>query len=225
MPKEGETMYDEIRLDDVSTDQMATAEKFLTRNGIQGFNGDTGSLQGECFKAEYRYDRDASTLTVIPAELPEAFRTLPGDAVSPAFRALATSILSRRLGDYGVYDYVTPTIDNQSKGVLDFSTTDPTNGTIAITTNRYEVGTKAEAFQAKSTKLSGVGVGGTCTYTLAGAQTTLVITYFLNTIFTHTFTVGLQGINASRYATTTTGTDPYSSGYTYLQPTITITKN
>ena len=213
-----------ITLDGVTPEQMENAGKYLELNRVTGFSGNSGALVGDCFKAEYSYDPASGILVVTPSELPHAFRKAPAAAVAPAFTGLVRNALLGRPSKYGVYDYVYPTITNQSGGTLTYSTSDATNGTISITNSKIANGSSLEAFEADSSKLSGTGVGGSCIYTLADGQTTLSITYFLNTIYTHTFTVGLQGGNAARYTATATGTDPTLDGYTYLNPTVTLAK-
>ncbi|CAG9257795.1 hypothetical protein [Paraburkholderia unamae] len=213
-----------IKLEGVTPEQMAHVARYLERSGVKGFSGNAGALAGDCFKADYRYEPESGILVITPSELPHAFRKAPAGVAAPAFAGLVRNVLTGRPSKYGVYDYVYPTIDNQSGGTLTYSTSDPSNGTIEIKKNKIESGSSVEAFEADSTKLSGTGVGGTCTYTLADGQTTLVITYFLNTKFTHTFTVGLSGGNAARYTATATNTDPSVDGYTYLNPTVTLAK-
>jgi hypothetical protein len=212
-----------IKLEGVTQEQMKNAATYLERSGVRGFEGNAGSLAGDCFKAEYSFD-PASVLVITPSELPHAFRKAPAAAVAPAFAGLVRNVLTGRPSKYGVYDYVYPTIDNQSGGTLTYSSSDASNGTIEIKNSKINNAASLEAFEADSTKLSGTGVGGKCTYTLADGQTTLEITYFLNTKFTHTFTVGLNGANAPRYSATATNTEPSVDGYTYLNPTVTLTK-
>ncbi len=218
-------MNESIEIAGVTAKHMEIIGTFLTRSGVVGFSGDEGSVTGDCFAAEYRYDAASGVLVVRPSRLPEAFEKAPAAAVAPAFQTLVRSIMvGRKPNNYGVYDYVIPNIDNESGGMITYSSSSPTNGTISISNNKIPTGGPQEAFEADSTKLSGTGVGGTCNYTLADGQTVLAITYFLNTIYTHTFTAGLQGGNAARYQTATASTDPVLDGYTYLTPTITLTK-
>jgi hypothetical protein len=217
-------MTEMIKIDGVTAEQMEAAGKYLARSGVEGFNGHSGSVRGECFAAEYEFDPSTGVLTVHPSELPHAFRKAPEAAVAPAFSRLVQSVLVGLPNKYGVYDYVLPTITNNSGGVLTYSSSNASNGTIQITNNRIAAGSSVQAFEADSTKLSGTGVGGTCVYQLADGQTTLQIAYFLNTIYTHTFTAGLQGGNAARYTTTLSNTDPKLDGYTYLTPTVTLAK-
>jgi hypothetical protein len=214
-----------IEIEGVTADQMATAGRYLERNGVKGYDGHSGSVRGDCFAADYEYDPASGKLVVTASELPHAFRQAPPEAVVPGFRTLAQAVLLGRPNKYGVYDYVYPTITNNSGSLLTYSSSNPTNGTIEITNTKIANGQSLQAFEADSSKLSGTGVGGTCAYTFADGQTTLQITYFLNTIWTHTFTPGLQGGNAARYTATATNTDPTLDGYTYLNPTITVTKS
>jgi hypothetical protein len=217
-------MSDIVKIEGVTADQMAAAEKYLARSGVEGFDGHSGSVRGECFAADYDFDPSTGVLTVTPSELPHAFRQAPEATVAPAFRSLVQAVLVGLPNKYGVYDYVIPTITNNSGGILTYSSSNATNGTIEITNTKIASGSSVQAFEADSSKLSGTGVGGTCVYTLADGQTTLQIAYFLNTIYTHTFTAGLQGGNAARYSTSLSGTDPSLSGYTYLTPTVTLSK-
>jgi hypothetical protein len=216
----------EIEIADVTPERMEKIGRFLKRSGVTGFSGDQGTVKGDCFAAEYRYDPAARLLVVQVSRLPEAFQKAPEAAVIPAFQGLVRHVMvGRKPNNYGVYDYVIPNIDNQSGGTITYSSSDPTNGTISISNSKITSGSGSqEAFEADSSKLSGTGVGGTCNYTLADGQTVLAITYFLNTIYTHTFTVGLQGANAARYQVSTTDTNPSLDGYTYLTPTTTLAK-
>ncbi|MEO6500434.1 MAG: hypothetical protein ABIQ09_00810 [Jatrophihabitantaceae bacterium] len=208
----------------MTAEQMAAAGEYLARSGVEGFAGHSGAVRGDCFAAEYAFDPSTGVLTVNPSELPHAFRTAPQATVAPAFGALIKAALQGLPGKYGVYDYVIPTIVNNSGGILTYSTSNATNGTIDITTSKIATGVTAQAFEADSSKLSGTGVGGTCVYTLSDGQTTLNIDYFLNTMYTHTFNAGLLGGNAGKYTATKSNTDPTVDGYTYLTPTVTLTK-
>lgn len=223
-------MKDSIEIKDITPAQMEKLARFLAGSDVTGYSGDKGAVKGNCFAAEYNYDPATGVLVVRASELPEAFRKAPAAAVAPAFERLVRSIAHAGLMDsrypnkYGVYDYVVPNIDNESGGTITYSNSNPTNGTISISNTKIDTGQTQEAFEADSAKLSGTGVGGTCEYTLADGQTVLTITYFLNTIYTHTFTAGLSGFNAARYSTSLANTDPTLSGYTYLTPTITLSK-
>ncbi len=214
-----------IEIEGVTADQMATAGRYLERSGVKGYHGHSGSVRGDCFAADYEFDPASGRLVVTASELPHAFRQAPPEAVVPAFSTLAKAVLLGRPSKYGVYDYVYPTITNNSGSLLTYSSSNASNGTISITNNKIATGQSLEAFEADSSKLSGTGVGGTCAYTFADGQTTLQISYFLNTIYTHTFTAGLQGGNAARYTVALSNTDPVLDGYTYLNPTITVTKS
>jgi hypothetical protein len=217
-------MSEPIKIEDVTADQLAVAGEYLARSGVQGFSGHAGSVRGDCFAADYAFDPSTGVLTVTPSELPHAFRQAPEGAAAPAFRSLVQAVLVGLPSKYGVYDYVLPTITNNSGGVLTYTTSNPTNGTIEITNSKIGNGSSLQAFEADSTKLSGTGVGGTCVYTLPD-NTTLQLTYFLNTIWTWTFTAGLQGPGSAKYTTAVTGNSPSLDGYTYLTPTVTLTKS
>jgi hypothetical protein len=221
-----------IEITDVGAPDIERIASFLERNGISGFSGNEGTVKGECFTAEYRYDPAAKLLVVQSSEPPEAIRKAPPAIAALTFKRLIQSVMTGRMmttntnkpNRYGIYDYVIPDITNNSGGTITYSGSNPTNGTISISNNKIDTGNTKEAFEADSSKLSGTGVGGTCDYTLADGQTVLTITYFLNTIYTHTFTAGLSGFNAPRYSTSLSGTDPTLDGYTYLNPTITLSR-
>src|SRR3978361_831976 len=82
------TMTEMIKIDGVTAEQMEAAGKYLARSGVEGFNGHSGSVRGECFAAEYEFDPSTGVLTVHPSELPHAFRKAPEAAVAPAFSRL-----------------------------------------------------------------------------------------------------------------------------------------
>jgi hypothetical protein len=221
-------VFESIQFDGVTSAHMARVAEYLARNGVEGFGNHVGSVKGECFGADYEFDTATGVLSVTPTELPTALHNAPEDAALPAFRTLVQSVLQGsdvnplRPDKYGVYDYVVPTIDNNSGGEMTFSTSSPTAGTIEMGQAKLSNGASYRAFEADSSKLSALGVGGTVTYMLPDGQTMLDITYFLNTIFTHTFTVGLRGQNADRFACPYYDVKPVLEGYTYLTPTVKV---
>jgi hypothetical protein len=216
--------------------QGVTAEEFehareVFAGSISGIEGDAGTATGEATKLDYEYDRASGLVRMTVHAFPTNLEKLPNHIASRALRqvlarAFTTAAVeagdARKPNHYGVYDYVIPTLTNNTRNDLQFSSQALTNGTLYSYTGTIASGANGELFEADSSKLSGTGVGGEVIYQLSDG-TPLKIDFFLNTIWTHTFTAGFSGGNAGRYKTPDVGnTDPSLDGYTYLNPTITI---
>jgi hypothetical protein len=216
-----------IQIPNISSAEMKKIARYIAMADLTGFEGHEGVITGDCVQIRFRHHASAKTLELQAVALPADLRGLPAPMAHAALKQLVHRVLA--LGDdhpsrYGVYNYVIPTINNTSGGVLTFSSSNLSHGTIRDVAQSIANGASGtEMFEADSAKLSGVGTGGTVVYTLADGVTTLNIDWFLNTIYTSSFNPGLAGGNAARYSVSASNTDPVVSGYTYMNPVITLT--
>ena len=225
----------------VSGENLAMLKTFLQQNGCEGFDENSGTVQGRCLGFDFKYEPSSHTLELVPKSLPKNLASLPEDighaaaytmlsnvmglegANRPMTEMLTASTYPSPPSRYGVYDYVIPFITNTTGEAFHFSSQTMAHGTIF--SNVETVAANAlviELFEADSAKLSGYGVGGRIVYQWADNATDVNIDFFLNTIFTHTFTVGFSGPNAANMVGVITENSPVLSGYTYLDPKITI---
>jgi len=234
-----------LNFKNVSETQMGNLKTYLTHNNATGFEGNSGTVKvkGNCLEFGFDFNPESKILEIDPKTYPENLAKL-----SPEIRnKVASRLISNVMGGsgainplvlassngypshpskYGVYDYVIPYIVNNSGLDFTFSAQSMDHGSISsnLSTVPNTASTESvELFEADSTKLSGVGVGGTVTYQWGDGQTVISIQFFLNTMFTHSFTVGATGPAASKLTIVVTKNSPVVSGYTYLDPVITIT--
>lgn len=222
-------MSELVRISDVTPEQLAATSAYLDSRGVTGLDGPSGTLSGPGIDGTYSLDAQG-VLTVELENHPAGFANIAEEQRPERFEALVRAVLAdpgtlgKRPNHPGVYNYVLPTIDNQSGSILTYSSSNLPHGTISITTQRYEVGDKAQAFEADSTGGSGLGVEGSAVYTVGSGAPLLTLTFWLNGNAEHSFTAGLTGGNAYLYSVSYTGTDPHVDSYTYLEPTVTITR-
>ena len=230
---------DTTKFNNVTPENFSRLKTYLQNNDCTGLDGNEGTAVGSCLRLGYKFDPSAKTLDLDAEALPENLQSLPdAKRVAAGHRLLAnvmglngpaTLILAAddttypyHPGRYGVYDYVIPYVTNQTGHIFSFKNQTMTNGTL----ESHEATIAADAsefmlFEADSSKLSGVGVGGDVTYIWKDNVTVMTISFFLNTIYTHTFTVGFS---TTTLTSTITDDSPVLSGYTYLDPKIVITK-
>lgn len=237
----GADAMDTTRFENVTPENFDRLKAYLQKNDCSGLDGNEGTAIGHCLKLGYRFEPAEATLDLSAESLPENLRQLPSDmrvragskllstvmGLGGPARSIAldsTSSYPNQPSRYGVYDYVIPYVTNQSGHPFTFKDQSLTNGTlysyepaIAVDASVFQI------FEADSAKLSGVGVGGTVEYVWADNTTVMTISFFLNTVFTHTFTVGFS-TNALK-VTSLTNTDPNLDGYTYLDPKITVARS
>jgi len=229
---------DRTKFDKVTSEHFARLKTYLKENGCTGLNGNDGMALGQCLKLGYRFDPDAGTLDIKAESLPENLASLPEDKRVAAGHRLLANVMGMngpskiilatpdsypsKPNRYGVYDYVIPYVTNESGFPFSFKSQSMEHGTLH--SHVPTIGADAselEVFEADSSKLSGLGVGGTVKYIWKDNTTVMSIEFFLNTIYTHTFTVGFS---TTTLTASVTGDDPELDGYTYLDPKITITK-
>lgn len=230
MARVNETDIGQYEIHGVSQEELESARRFLG-GGLTGIDEDSGTAVGASTRIDYDYDRTSGLLRLTVSAYPANLVDIPPHIASRALKRVlhraftapdAASVGASKPGRYGVYDYVIPTLTNNTRFDLNFSTQTMGNGTLYSYTGTVKSGASGELFEADSTKLSGTGVGGTVVYLLSDG-TPLAIEFFLNTIWTHTFTAGFTGPNAGRYpAPVVADVTPSLDGYTYLNPTITI---
>lgn len=232
-----------LNFNDVSETQLERLKTYLKQNNVNGFEGNTGTVKGNCLEFGFHFNPESKILEIDPKTYPENLEKLSPEIRNKAAFKLVSNIMGgssarnplvlassngypSHPSKYGVYDYVIPYIVNNSGLDFTFSTQNMAHGNISsnLSTVSNTASTDAvELFEADSSKLSGFGVGGTVTYQWGDAQTVILIQFFLNTIFTHSFTVGVKGPAASKLKIVVTKDSPIVSGYTYLNPVITIT--
>jgi len=239
MSQKKESLY----FKNVSETQLSNFKSYLEQNNAVGFEGNNGMVKAKCLEFGFNFDPKNKSLEINPIIYPENLSDLSPelrynaatrlisnimggqDAIHPMILA-STNGYPSHPGEYGVYDYVIPYIVNNSGMNFTFATQNMNHGNITsnLSTAPNTTSTEpVELFRAESTKLSGVGVGGTVTYQWGDGQTVITIQFFLNTKFTHSFTVGKTGPAASKLNIVVGSDSPVVSGYTYLDPIITIT--
>jgi hypothetical protein len=217
-----------IRIESVTPEQMQTAARVTAADGLSGFEDDAGIITRDQVQIHYDYSPDRRTLTLQPLRVSGHLGSLPGATLTAVLRQYVQDALSGG-GSWpshpGVYNYVVPTIVNQSGSRLTFSTSSINPGTVTVLAQSIARGETKQAFEADSIVLAWDGTGGTVLYSFADGVTTLNISWYLNTVLTHSFTPGVSGGNADRYTVTVQNADPVLAGYTYLMPTVTIDKS
>lgn len=228
---------DTTNFDNVTAQNFDRLKAYLRSNACTGLDGNEGTAIGHCLHLGYRFDPAAGTLHLSAQSLPKNLQSLPSNLRINAARRLLANAMGlgkpalgapmAAAGDYpshpsryGVYDYVIPYVTNQTSHAFTFKSQTMNEGTLfsnqgSIPSNASEL----QIFEADSSKLSGTGVGGSVEYVWADNTTVMTISFFLNTVFTHTFTVGFS---TNMLTADVTNTDPDLSGYTYLDPKITV---
>lgn len=211
----------------VSAEEVEIARGFLERSGFTGFMGETGRAAAECTVFDFHWEPTTGALRIDVSKLPTELTNLRPENAHAKFTDLVRVALGRAgvLGDRcGVYNYVRPKISNRSGGVLTYSRNTTSHGTVGEVVTGIEIDAEVQAFEAASSKGSGVGAEGTVIYLLADGNTELNLQYWLNGAGMHSFNAGLTGQNAPRYKVDVKDTNPWVDGYTYLAPTVTISQ-
>lgn len=217
-----------VTIEGVRVEQIDAAAAYLRSRGLTPASGPRGTVTGEATELAYVLDEATGVLTVDVLRLPRAIAELDRADQDAAVRGLVEDAVHRpglllgRPSTAGVYNYVLPTVVNDSGVVLTYSSGDLDHGTFTVTTQQFTPDQEAQAFDARSMGGSGLGVGGRIVYTVGIGSPTLTFDFFLNGVGEHSFNVGLSGGGASSYSITTTGTDPTLDCYTYLEPTVTV---
>ena len=228
---------DTSTLTNVSQQQFDRLRAYLVHNGCSGVEGNSGTAVAECLTLGYRFDPTTGTLELQAERLPKNLQTLPDNLRVPAALRLMSNVMGHGAAPramalaaassypnhpstYGVYDYVIPFITNNTGHIFSFKDQTMAQGTLASYTSTVAANnTQVQLFEADSSKLSGTGVGGTVNYVWQDNTTIMTINFFLNTEFTHSFSVGFS---TTSLTATVTSTDPTLAGYTYLDPQITV---
>jgi len=229
---------DEIQFENLTIENFDRLKAYLRHNNCTGLDGNEGSAIGHCLNLGYRFDPVTGKLDLSAERLPENLQALPPELrVKAGSRLLAnamgvgrpalqmtlatTTTYPNKPNRYGVYDYVTAWVTNSTGHPFTFKDQNLDHGTMFFYASTIDPNASvAQMFEADSTKLSGLGVGGSVDYIWADNATVMTISFFLNTIYTHTFTVGFS---TTALSSTVSDTDPSLDGYTYLNPKITIT--
>lgn len=221
-----------IQFDGVSAEDFDRAQAFLERSGFARSDAHRGKAHSDCTELTYDFDPEAQTLEVDVEELPDDLKRLRAPNAERQFRTLTEVALGRNqsadsdlVGDScGIYNYVRPKVNNESGGVLTYSTSSTSHGQVKKAANTIENGEETQAFEATSGKGSGLGVEGDVTFLLADGTTKLIMHFWLNGVGMHSFTAGTEGQNAPLYRVTVEDTSPHLDGYTYLKPKVAIKK-
>jgi len=229
---------DNFQFENLTPGNFDKLKAYLRHNNCTGLEGNEGSAIGHCLDLAYRFDPATGTLDLSAQRLPENLQALPPELrVKAGSRLLAnamgvgrparpmalaaTATYPNKPNRYGVYDYVTAWVTNSTGHAFTFKDQSLDHGTMFSYAGTIDANASvAQIFEADSAKLSGVGVGGSVDYVWADNTTVMTISFFLNTIYTHTFTVGFS---TTALTSSVTDTDPSLDGYTYLNPQITIT--
>lgn len=218
-------MGSSLEIRNVTAERAERLRAFLGRDGLQGFEGDVGTVRGDCIEVGYRYDPTTGLLMVEPVRLPAHLQDEEGAEPLTALRGMLETALDTdvdSLRKCAVWDTVTVNIVNRSGQSLTFSSTEGGHGSISIEKNRIEDGETVRAFGAESGKDSVWGVEGTVFYVLADSETTMNI-HFSLTLEESTYNTGLEKGNASRFLTENEHTSPSTNGaFRHLEPTTTI---
>lgn len=227
-PQHASVIEQSIQIANITPEQMSNAAKFTAGNGICGLGGNAGIITADQVEVRYDYSPDTGIVTLQPTRLSAQLGSLPAAtamAVLKQYLLASLNALDNWPSHAGVYNYVVPTIVNSSGNKLSFSSSNINPGTVINVAQTIDINKTVPAFEADSIVLAWDGTGGTMVYSFPDGVTTLNINWYLNTVVTHTFTAGVSGGNATRYNVVTTNTEPVLAGYTYLMPTITITKS
>jgi len=217
-------MSGELQIKDVSPEQMERVRAFLRRDHLKGFDGNEGTVRGDCIDVAFRYDPESRLLVVEPERLPEHLENGKPDEPFADLRTMLHVALNSPFADScGVYDYVRPKIDNQSGGVLTYSSSESQHGNIDILQQRIDSGQNVQCAECDSRKGSIVGAEGEIVYTFADGITQLTLAYGLFSSSDYYFTSGLSGGNAARY-TCVGSKKAWMDGYTYMDCSATIKK-
>ena len=236
-------LTDTLKFPHISETQRANFKNYLEQNNANGFEGNCGIVKGDCLEFEFDFNPKTEVLEINPKIYPENLAKLSPEIRNKAAIRLVSNIMGGSAAlnpmvlastngypshpsKYGVYDYVIPYIVNNSGLDFTFSSQSMDHGNVSSNLSNVPNTSSTESvklFEADSSKLSGVGVGCTVTYQWGDGQTLITIQFFLNTMFTHSFTVGAKGPAASKLKIVITKNAPVVSGYTYLDPVITIT--
>jgi hypothetical protein len=233
---------DTTKFNKVTPDNFSRLKTYLQQNGCSGLDGNEGRAVANCLKLGYKYDPEAGILALEAEALPENLQALPDHIrVAAGHRLLANVMGLNRPGTmilptftsnppypyrpslYGVYNYVNPYVMNWSCHPFTFKSQSLTNGTLSyyLPVIPYNLNEAFRLFSAQSVKLSGTGVGGSVDYIWRDNATIMTISFFLNTVFTSTFTIGFS---TNTLVFNAENTDAVSDGYTYLDPIFSISK-
>lgn len=218
-------MSEEILFRDVTQHQMDALRAHFHTQGMSEGDGTSGRVRVHEVPLGYSYDASGQRLRV---EILQA---------SPRVTAAKVKQLVGRLraesgSEPGVeglgpgYNHVNVTIDNRSGVGLTFSSQDVSHGVVEVKNTKIPTGESKEAFEARSAMASGLGCEGSLVYQI-DSQTTLTLAYELNGVGIHSFTPGIAGFNAGKYAATASNTDAdydCAGAYTYMKPKVTLTK-
>ena len=215
----------------VSANAVTRAREVLAHMGISGIAEDAGTAAGRGGRIDYRYDRDAATVTCDVVEVPEALRDLPDHSAARAVREIMQGALcpevgaeggTDRPGEAGVYCYVIPTLKNDTNLDLSYSESEFSHGSLSSYTGTVAAGATTSLFEAHSSNASALGVSGSVTYRLTDG-TPLKFTFNLLSTCDHSFAAGFKSQTGGSYKVPdVSNKDPKLHGYTYLEPMVAI---
>jgi hypothetical protein len=126
-----------------------------------------------------------------------------------------------------VYNWAIGFVTNNSDTSLTFSTSSTQHGNFENKKSPIPPGTQPSAredgfWRNKGSKDSVTGCSGSLTYQLGDGVTTMIINYGVNTLSNTTASVGLSGLNASRYHVEVDKKTKFHSAAAYLYPYVTL---
>lgn len=215
-------MGESLEIQDVTPEAMAQLGRFLGRDRLKGFEGNAGTVTGDCIEVGFEFDPDAGLLEVTPERLPDHLQADGALREMLDIALLAESEEEEYPSHCGIYTYGLFQIVNNSGLGLTYASNDLEHGTVEVNAQQIEPGASPRAFTAESAKGSTVGISGTVVYGLDDGVTSMNIQYYMVVAASASCTVGLSGANASRYKVTIEHPDGETHGYTYMKPELTI---
>ena len=216
-----------IEIKQVSDEKMKRLRDFLTKANMSGHEEDSGTAKGICCKVKYQYDSKKNLLLLKPIEMADhlSHEKLERTVRFAMAAEQACGPATQWPKQVGVYNYVEPFINNQSGGVLTYSSDNISNGTVNVKNSKIPDSASLQAFDARSSVASGIGCQGQVTFILTDGSTYLNISYLLDGIGIHSFNAGLSGSNAAHYRASITCDQAILAGYTYMWPVVTLTQD
>jgi hypothetical protein len=229
----------EVIVDNVAKEDFAKLVDIMRGEGATVAGDDIGLVENECFAAKYVYDAETKLLRlepyrVVPGLKPRRLRRTIQQMIAPPLESVASdlgwSYHKPTPHVCAVYNWAIGYFVNNSGGVLTYSGSDTQEGNLSVDVTKINNGdnpdTHADGYWTnQGTKDSGTGAGGSISYQLADGQTTLTVTYFVNTLSTTSCTAALSGQNAARYTASCDKQTEFYYAAAYLYPYVTITKN
>jgi hypothetical protein len=185
---------------------------------VSGIDAGEGTAKRDDAEVRFTYDAGKSELELNVVTLPPY---LTADGLRSTIEAAMDGADVDKPKDAGFYQWVIPTIDNQTDQDLTLSSSSLKKGMIKSPAQRIAAGISAEAFRACNEPALLAGAEGEVTFVLDDG-TTLELTYWLKSEADYTFVPGLGGGQQRRHKLDVKDATPTTDCYTYLLPTLTL---